>query len=44
MMVTKPYMLMISFDWKESIERSIKDGLIITATTTRMFLALKAAN
>ena len=29
---------------EENIEGSIKDGLIITATTTRIFLALKAAN
>ena len=29
---------------EENIEGSIKGGLIITATTTRIFLALKAAN
>ena len=35
---------MISFDWKKNIEDSIKDGLIIIITTTRIFYALKAAN
>ena len=35
---------MTSFDWKKNIEDSIKDGLIITATTTRIFFVLKAAN
>ena len=35
---------MTSFDWKKNIEDSIKDGLIITATTTGIFLALKAAD
>ena len=35
---------MSSFDLKKSIEDSITDGLIITATTTGMFFALKAAN
>ena len=35
---------MSSFDWKKNIEDSIKDGLIITTTTTRIFFALKAAN
>ena len=35
---------MISFDWKKNIEDSIKDGLIITITTTGIFYALKAAN
>ena len=35
---------MTSFDWKKNIEDSIKDGLIITATTTRIFFTLKAAN
>ena len=35
---------MSSFDWKKSIKDSIKDGLIITATTFGIFLALKAAN
>ena len=35
---------MSSFDWKKNIEDSIKDGLIITATTTGIFFALKAAN
>ena len=33
-----------SFDWKKSIEDSIKDGLIITATTTGIFYVIKAAN
>ena len=35
---------MSSFDWKENIEDSIKDGLIITITTTGIFYALKAVN
>ena len=35
---------MTSFDWKKNIEDSTKDGLIITATTTGIFFALKAAN
>ena len=35
---------MSSFNWKKSIEDSIKDGRIITATTTGIFFALKAAN
>ena len=35
---------MASFDWKKSIEDSIKGGLIITATTTGIFYVLKAAN
>ena len=35
---------MSSFDWKKNIEGSIKDGLIITATTSGIFFALKAAN
>ena len=35
---------MTSFDWKKNIENSIKDGLIITSTTTGIFFALKAAN
>ena len=34
---------MRSFDWKKSIEDSIKDGLIITATTTGIFYVLKMA-
>ena len=34
----------MSFDWKKDIEDSIKDGLIITATTTGIFFALKVAN
>ena len=35
---------MSSFDWKKNIEDFIKDGIIITATTTGIFFALKAAN
>ena len=35
---------MASFDWKKNIEDCIKDGLIITATTTGIFYALKAAS
>ena len=35
---------MSSFDWKKNIEDSIKDRLIITATTTGIFFTLKAAN
>ena len=35
---------MTSFDWKKDTEDSIKDGLIITATTTGIFFGLKAAN
>ena len=35
---------MASFDWKKNIEDSIKDGLVITATTTGIFHILKAAN
>ena len=35
---------MSSFDWKKNVEDSIKDGLIITATATGIFYALKAAN
>ena len=35
---------MSSFDWKKNIEGSIKDGLIITATTSGIFFTLKAAN
>ena len=35
---------MSSFDWKKRVEDSIKDGLIITATTTGIFYVLKAAN
>ena len=34
---------MASFDWKKNIEDSIKDRLIITATTTGIFYVLKAA-
>ena len=35
---------MSSFDWKKNIEDSIKDRLIITATTTGILFTLKAAN
>ena len=35
---------MASFGWKKSIEHSIKDGVIITITTTGIFYTLKAAN
>ena len=35
---------MASFDWKKYVEDTIKDGLIITATTTGIFYVLKAAN
>ena len=35
---------MSSFDWKKNVEDSIKDVLIITATKTAIFYALKAAN
>ena len=35
---------MSSFNWKKNIEDSIKDGLIISAATTGIFFALKAAN
>ena len=34
---------MSSFDWKKNIQDSMKDGLIITVTTTRIFFALKTA-
>ena len=33
---------MSSFDWKKNVEDSIKDGVIITVTTTGLFFALKA--
>ena len=35
---------MVSFNWKKNIEDSLKDGLIIPATTTGIFFALKAAS
>ena len=35
---------MSSFDWKKNIKDSIKDGLIITITTTGIFYVLKEAN
>ena len=35
---------MSSFDWKKNTEDSIKDRLIITGTTTRIFYMLKASS
>ena len=35
---------MSSLDWKKNVEDSIKNGLIITATTTGIFYVLKVAN
>ena len=35
---------MASFNWKRNIEDSVKDGIIITITTTGIFYVLKAAN
>ena len=35
---------MACFDWRKNIEGSIKDGLIMTATTTRIVCILKTAN
>ena len=35
---------MSSFDWKKNIKDSIKDGLIITITTTGIFYTLNASN
>ena len=35
---------MSSIDWGKNIEDSIKDGLIITATTTGIFFAIMTAN
>lgn len=35
---------MSSFDWKKIFEDSTKDGVVITATITGIFFALKAAN
>ena len=34
---------MSSFNWKKNVEDSIEDELIITATTNRIFYALKLA-
>ena len=34
---------MASFNWKRNIEDSIKNGIIITITTTGIFYVLKAA-
>ena len=35
---------MASFNWKRNIEDSVKDGLIITITTTGIFYVLTAAH
>ena len=35
---------MSNFDWKKNVEDSIKDGLIITVTTSTIFFALKTSN
>ena len=35
---------MASFDWEKNVEDSMKDGLIVTVTTTGIFYILKAAN
>ena len=35
---------MASFDRRKNTEDSVKDGLIITITTTGIFYALKATN
>ena len=35
---------MSGFNWKKNVEDPIKDGLIITATTTGTFFTLKEAN
>ena len=35
---------MSNFDWKKNIKGSIKDGIIITATITGVFFALKGAS
>ena len=43
-MVKKPYSQMSGFDWKKNLEHSIKNGPIITVTTTGIFFALRAAN
>ena len=43
MMIKNLILYMASFDWQKSIEDSIKNGLIITATTTGIFYVLKAA-
>ena len=40
----KKYNKMSSFHWKKNIQDSIKDGVIITATTTGVFFTLKATN
>ena len=38
------YNKMSSFNWKKNIEDSVKDGIIITATTNGIFFTVKAAN
>ena len=35
---------MSSFDWKKNVEDSVKDGLIVRATITAIFSALKPEN
>ena len=35
---------MSSFDWKKSIEDSLKDGLIITIEAVEIFFGFKATN
>ena len=35
---------MSSFDWKKDIEDPLKDALLITIRTARIFCSLKAAN
>ena len=35
---------MSSFDWKKTIEDSLRDGLIIIGAATRIFFGLKALN
>ena len=35
---------MSSFNWRKNIQDSIKNGLILTATNTGIFFALKVAN
>lgn len=35
---------MICFDWRKNIEDCTKDGMIITATCTKICFALKAVN
>lgn len=35
---------MSCFDWRKNIEDCTKDGLIITATSTEIYFALKTVN